>query len=121
MCSILLGLAFELEINAECRLFSLAIWRNLPLQCISYEGESPRNRGSISDKGKDLYIFQDGHIGSGAHTASYLMGNTGSFPEGKASWAWSWLSTLPPGAEVKKMWSYNFPSPYAIIECSGAV
>jgi hypothetical protein len=31
--------------------------------------------------------------GSGAHSASYLMGNRGSFLGGKAAWTWSWPPT----------------------------
>jgi len=31
--------------------------------------------------------------GSGAHPASYSMGNRGYFPEGKAAEAWSWPFT----------------------------
>jgi hypothetical protein len=31
--------------------------------------------------------------GSGAHSASYPMGNRGSFPEGKAAGEWSWPLT----------------------------
>jgi hypothetical protein len=31
--------------------------------------------------------------GSGAHPASYPMGNRCSFPGGKAAWAWSWPLT----------------------------
>jgi hypothetical protein len=30
---------------------------------------------------------------SGFHTTSYPMGNRGSFPGGKAAWAWSWPLT----------------------------
>jgi hypothetical protein len=53
---------------------------------ISYAAESPRNRGSISGKGKDLYISQNCHTSCGTHPASYLMGNKDSFPNGKATW-----------------------------------
>jgi hypothetical protein len=49
--------------------------------------ECPRNRDSISGKGKDLCLFQNGHTGSGANPGSYLTGNSGSFPEGNVTWA----------------------------------
>jgi len=39
--------------------------------------------------------------GSGAHPASYPVGSRGSFPVGKAAWAWSW----PLRAEVSNAWS----------------
>jgi hypothetical protein len=40
-----------------------------------------------------LRIMQCVQTGSGAHPASYPMGNRGSFPGGKAAGAWSWPLT----------------------------
>jgi hypothetical protein len=52
--------------------------------------------------------------GSRAHPASYAVGTVGSFPGGKAAWAWSWPPT-PSSAKVKEcvelyLHSSNTPS-----------
>jgi hypothetical protein len=44
--------------------------------------------GSIPGRGK-IYLNKV-QTGSGAHPASYLVGNRGSFPGGKVAGAWSW-------------------------------
>jgi len=47
---------------------------------------------------------------SGAHPASYPMGNRGSFPGGKTAGTWCW-----PHTEVKNAWSYTSTTHYAFM------
>jgi hypothetical protein len=44
-------------------------------------------------EGARIFTFPCRQIGSGAHPASYPMGNGGSFPGGEAAGAWSWPLT----------------------------
>jgi hypothetical protein len=46
-------------------------------------GYALRNRGSIPDRGVELFLYPLLPAGSGAHPASCTMGTCGSFPEGK--------------------------------------
>jgi hypothetical protein len=62
----------RLEINAEYLVVQARDMEEPTVKKISYAAEISRNRGSISGKGKDLYIFQDGHASCEAHPASYL-------------------------------------------------
>jgi hypothetical protein len=43
--------------------------------------------------GKDFSLLHSVQTGSGAHPASYPMGNEGSFPWSKAAEVWSWRLT----------------------------
>jgi hypothetical protein len=58
-----------------------------------------------------LHVLQ---IGSGAHPASYIMGNRGSLP-GVERPGHEADHSPPTSAEVKKTWIYTFTPQYAFM------
>jgi hypothetical protein len=67
-----------------------------------------------SRQGKEFSLLHVVQTGSGAHPASYKMGNGGSFLRSKSGRG-VMLKTPPTSAEVKKLWIYTSTRPHVFM------